>query len=156
MLVSLAQACLVGGFTWCLWKCFGQALVKSPLDNIPGPPRESFLYGESNEGTQADQFVTEAYSGNLRQMLERHAWPVYERLTETYPGIAKLAGPLGVRLLAALQCLYGGSPHARRPVCSMCSTLSRCTISSSRTRTSSNRLRGSSSKSCCGLDTKAH
>nr|BED42974.1 cytochrome P450 monooxygenase [Trametes versicolor] len=81
MLVSLSQACLVGGFTWCLWKCFGQALVKSPLDNIPGPPRESFLYG------------------NLRQMLERHAWPVYERLTETYPGIAKLAGPLGTRML---------------------------------------------------------
>lgn len=53
MLVSLAQACLVGVFTWLLWKCFGQAIVKSPLDNIPGPPSDSFLYGESNEGIDA-------------------------------------------------------------------------------------------------------
>ncbi|OJT06838.1 Cytochrome P450 3A9 [Trametes pubescens] len=38
-------------------------------------------------------------AGNLRQILERHAWPVYEHLTETYPGIVKLAGPLGTRML---------------------------------------------------------
>ncbi|EIW61094.1 cytochrome P450 [Trametes versicolor FP-101664 SS1] len=80
MLALLAQATVICSLCWIFWKFFRQVVVKSPLDNIPGPPRESF-------------------PGNLRQILDRHAWPVYEHLTEAYPGIAKLAGPLGTRML---------------------------------------------------------
>ncbi|KAI0628909.1 cytochrome P450 [Trametes polyzona] len=69
------------GIVWLFWKAFGHIFVKSPLDNIPGPPRESFLYG------------------SLKQMLDRHAWPLYTHLTDSYPGIVRLAGPLGHRIL---------------------------------------------------------
>ncbi|KAI0754297.1 cytochrome P450 [Daedaleopsis nitida] len=58
-----------------------QVFVKSPLDNIPGPPVHSFLYG------------------NLRQILDKDGWGFLQHLTESYPGVAKLSGPLGHRML---------------------------------------------------------
>ncbi|KAL1947082.1 hypothetical protein VTO73DRAFT_14043 [Trametes versicolor] len=81
MLGTIAQAVALSGVLWFLWKYCKQVFLKSPLDNIPGPPRDSFLYG------------------NLKQILHRHAWPVYDALTETYPGVLRLAGPLGHRIL---------------------------------------------------------
>ncbi|KAI0669354.1 cytochrome P450 [Trametes maxima] len=81
MLAPLLQGLAICGVSWFLWKYFRQVVVKSPLDNIPGPPPESFTWG------------------NLSQMLHRHAWPMYEYLTESYKGVVKLAGPLGHRML---------------------------------------------------------
>nr|BED42975.1 cytochrome P450 monooxygenase [Trametes versicolor] len=81
MLGTIAQAVALSGVLWFLWKYCKQAVLTSPLDNIPGPPRDSFLYG------------------NLKQILHRHAWPVYDALTEAYPGVLRLAGPLGHRIL---------------------------------------------------------
>lgn len=95
-LAALEQAALICGFSWLLWKYFRQVFIKSPLDNIPGPPRESLLFGEITEYGVTRCSVTDYLTGNLRQILERHAWPVYQHLTEAYPGIVKLAGPLGV------------------------------------------------------------
>ncbi|KAI0628892.1 cytochrome P450 [Trametes polyzona] len=66
---------------WLIWKYCKQAIMRSPLDNIPGPPSDSLLYG------------------NLRQILQRYAWPLYDHFTETYPGVVKLTGPLGHRML---------------------------------------------------------
>ncbi|KAI0648564.1 cytochrome P450 [Trametes meyenii] len=81
MLASLLQGLAICGASWFLWKYFRQIVVKSSLDNIPGPPSESFTWG------------------NLSQILDRHAWPMYEYLTESYKGVVKLAGPLGHRML---------------------------------------------------------
>ncbi|KAI0365140.1 cytochrome P450 [Pilatotrama ljubarskyi] len=78
---ALVQSAAVCVFAFVLWKYFRQLFVKSPLDNIPGPPSESFLYG------------------HLQQMLDRHAWPMYEYLTDSYKGVVRLAGPLGHRML---------------------------------------------------------
>ncbi|RPD69487.1 cytochrome P450 [Lentinus tigrinus ALCF2SS1-7] len=65
-----------------LWKSFKQLVVRSPLDNLPGPPSNSFAYG------------------NLRQLVSpAYGWGFVEHLTESYPGIARLRGPLGHRLL---------------------------------------------------------
>ncbi len=36
-------------------------------------------------------------SGNLKQLLDRNGWGFLSNLTESYPGVAKLYGPLGVR-----------------------------------------------------------
>ncbi|KAI0718779.1 cytochrome P450 [Cerioporus squamosus] len=67
---------------WLLWKYFRQVLLKSPLDNLPGPPAQSFL------------------SGNLKQLIAfRQGWQFLRTLTDSYPGIAKLHGPLGHRML---------------------------------------------------------
>ncbi|KAH9941852.1 cytochrome P450 [Epithele typhae] len=60
-----------------IWKIFGQFFIRSPLDNIPGPPRGEFLY----------------------VLHKSIGWGFIQNLTESYPGIAKLHGPLGHRML---------------------------------------------------------
>ena len=44
-----AQAALICGTSWVLWKLLRAFFVKSALDNLPGPPSPSFLYGELSE-----------------------------------------------------------------------------------------------------------
>ncbi|KAI0760700.1 cytochrome P450 [Fomes fomentarius] len=80
-LFSLFQATIIGAVTWFLWKYFRQIVVTSPLDNVPGPPSGSFLYG------------------NLRQVLHKSGWGFIQHLTDTYPGVVKLRGPFGHRML---------------------------------------------------------
>ena len=46
MIAALLQGAVICSVTWFFWKYFRQIFVKSPLDNLPGPPAESFLYGE--------------------------------------------------------------------------------------------------------------
>ncbi|KAI0718774.1 cytochrome P450 [Cerioporus squamosus] len=81
MISLLLQGAVICSASWLLWKYFRQLVVKSPLDNIPGPPPQSFLYG------------------NLTQLLDRNGWGFLSYLTDSYPGIAKLYGPLGRRML---------------------------------------------------------
>ncbi|KAH9885122.1 cytochrome P450 [Cubamyces lactineus] len=78
---TLLPGAVIGGVSWFLWKFFRHILCKSPLDNIPGPRSDGFLYG------------------NFMQMLDRHAAPMYDYLTDTYRGIVRLAAPLGHRSL---------------------------------------------------------
>ncbi|KAH9941860.1 cytochrome P450 [Epithele typhae] len=81
MLATIAQSTLICGVSYVLWKYFRQVFVRSPLDNVPGPAPESFKLG------------------NLGQLVNPNGWDFLEYLTESYPGIAKLAGPLGHRML---------------------------------------------------------
>ncbi|KAI0760494.1 cytochrome P450 [Fomes fomentarius] len=82
MLTILAQGLAICTLSWILWKYFRQILIGSPLDNIPGPPRAgSFLYG------------------NLRQILNEDGWDFIQDLTDSYPGVVRLSGPLGRRML---------------------------------------------------------
>ena len=46
MSILLLQGLAVCVALWVLWKYFRQIVVKSPLDNIPGPPTGSLLYGK--------------------------------------------------------------------------------------------------------------
>ena len=46
MISLLLQGTVICSVSWLLWKYFRQLVVKSPLDNIPGPSSHSFLYGE--------------------------------------------------------------------------------------------------------------
>ncbi|KAH9885121.1 cytochrome P450 [Cubamyces lactineus] len=77
----LAQGAIVCGIAWYFCRLFRQVFIKSPLDNIPGPPSEGFLYG------------------NLRQLLHRHGWPMYDHLLHSYKGTAKLSAPFGRPML---------------------------------------------------------
>ncbi|KAI0718780.1 cytochrome P450 [Cerioporus squamosus] len=81
MIALVLQGLAICSASWFLWKYFRQVVVKSPLDNIPGPPSGSFLYG------------------NYKQILDRNGWGFLSYLTDSYPGIAKLYGPLGRRIL---------------------------------------------------------
>ena len=46
-LISLAQIALLGVTAWFLWKGLRYLVVRSDIDNLPGPPVPSFLYGTS-------------------------------------------------------------------------------------------------------------
>ena len=37
------------GVSWALWRIFGRFIVRSPLDNIPGPPPTNWLKGGNKQ-----------------------------------------------------------------------------------------------------------
>ncbi|KAH9856530.1 cytochrome P450 [Lenzites betulinus] len=78
---SLGRAAAICGVTWLLWKFFRQWVVKSTLDNLPGPPSSSWLFG------------------NLCQILALDSLPFHEHLVDNYPGIVALCGPMGSKIL---------------------------------------------------------
>ena len=43
---SLLLLTVALGVLWVVWKAFFRFALKHPLDNIPGPPRESLIEGE--------------------------------------------------------------------------------------------------------------
>ena len=51
MLTFFLQAVLVYAIPYFLWKFLGQLFINSPLDNLPGPPSQSFLFGDFFESS---------------------------------------------------------------------------------------------------------
>jgi len=49
MLILLVKAIFLYAISWLLWQIFKQCIAKSPLDNIPGPPPESWWKGMDKE-----------------------------------------------------------------------------------------------------------
>ncbi|KAH8101263.1 cytochrome P450 [Cristinia sonorae] len=68
------------GGIWLLWRLAHYALVRSPLDNIPGPNPASWR------------------KGNLHHFSDRHGWRFLDRL-DTYNGVARVDGLFGDKLL---------------------------------------------------------
>ncbi|KAI0342141.1 cytochrome P450 [Trametopsis cervina] len=75
----LIPVALVGGTVWALWLAFRAYLLKSPLDNVPGPTRTSLT------------------QGNLGDLFNRYGWDYHDRIATQYPGVAKYHGPFGTR-----------------------------------------------------------
>ncbi len=46
MIELLGQVFVLGGAAWLLWKLLRPYVMRSTLDNLPGPPSQSFLYGK--------------------------------------------------------------------------------------------------------------
>ncbi|KAF8621413.1 hypothetical protein AX15_007825 [Amanita polypyramis BW_CC] len=69
------------GLSWILWKVFHRYIIKSPLDNVPGPPSNSF------------------WKGNLNQLFNVNAWDFHRRIGETYGGVARVNGMFSERVL---------------------------------------------------------
>ncbi|RPD54902.1 cytochrome P450 [Lentinus tigrinus ALCF2SS1-7] len=81
MLALLAQAAVICGTSWLLWKFVRQYVVKSDFDNLPGPPSPSFLYG------------------NLKQIYDKNGWAFHRELGEKYGPAVLLHGKFGRKLL---------------------------------------------------------
>ncbi|OJT04914.1 hypothetical protein TRAPUB_4294 [Trametes pubescens] len=64
-----------------LWLIFKRYLTKSPLDNLPGPPPTSLLFG------------------NMPDISHRQSWRQWEGIINTYGPVTKLHGLLGQRVL---------------------------------------------------------
>ncbi|OBZ67681.1 hypothetical protein A0H81_12357 [Grifola frondosa] len=58
-----------------------EIIFKSALDNIPGPPPQSF------------------WKGNTDQLFNRHAWSFHQELNEKYGSVVKLHSVVGQKLL---------------------------------------------------------
>ncbi|KIP02463.1 hypothetical protein PHLGIDRAFT_26577 [Phlebiopsis gigantea 11061_1 CR5-6] len=70
---------------WTLWTLLKSCVVRSPLDNIPGPSRTSF------------------WTGNIHDLFDRHGWRFHKRLGGEYgPTVVKVHGLMGVRWLLRL------------------------------------------------------
>ncbi|KAI0092453.1 cytochrome P450 [Irpex rosettiformis] len=79
MTTTLILAVPTIGALWLLWRVFGAYLQRSPLDNVPGPERTSFL------------------RGNISDIFDRHGWQYHDRLANEFPAVAKYHGPFGTR-----------------------------------------------------------
>lgn len=88
------------GVIWVLWKVFRGFLVKSPLDNIPGPTPTSWFKGRTPFCCHASPFLLIYYKciGNLAQLLSRGGWDFMDEMVQKYgPGVVKFQTVLGVR-----------------------------------------------------------
>ncbi|KZT01991.1 cytochrome P450 [Laetiporus sulphureus 93-53] len=88
MLLFSVEAALLLGLSFILWRSLQSIIVRSPLNNIPGPPRESFI------------------KGNFGQLYHRQAWDFHRRLWEKYGSVVKLY------MLFGAKCLYISDPKA--------------------------------------------
>lgn len=80
MVGTLLQATLICGATWLLWKVLRQFVVKSALDNLPGPPSASILLG------------------NLKQIYDKQGWAFHRQL-EQYGPVSVLHGKFGRKIV---------------------------------------------------------
>ena len=49
MLLAFAKGIALYGVSWVLWRIFGKFIVRSPLDNIPGPSSKNWLKGMNKQ-----------------------------------------------------------------------------------------------------------
>nr|BAK09468.1 cytochrome P450 [Postia placenta] len=76
--LGFALICLILGV---LGRIFVRVFVKSPLDNVPGPPALSFA------------------KGNIPQLYNRNGWGFIKDLSEKYGGVVKIHGTYGSKQL---------------------------------------------------------
>ncbi|KAF7365772.1 putative cytochrome P450 4d20 [Mycena venus] len=79
--VSAASSFAGIALAWVLWRVVLSLCTKSPLDNIPGPSRQSIL------------------TGNLRALLNRNGWDFHNKIVQQYGGVVRIDGPMQFKVL---------------------------------------------------------
>lgn len=104
MASSLVLALLVV-FSWVTWKLFRNYVVRSPLDNIPGPERTSFWIGGHSWFRPRAFLKSYILAGHVKNMFDRHGWDFLD-MVAAYGPVAKIYTALGVRIrFCAAYCL---------------------------------------------------
>ena len=105
MFSVLLQAVLICTSTWFLWKFFRQSVVKSNLDNIPGPASPSFWYGAYRGDVSLSSLrdahfnlCTPCSAGHVQKLRDKQGWAFHQELADKYPAVVRLAGTMGVRV----------------------------------------------------------
>lgn len=81
---------------WLAWKVLRLYLTRSPLDNVPGPPRASWLTGMC--GTSPGYLdIYPRLIGNLEQFFDLYDWQYIDDICDTYGPVVKVQGAFGVR-----------------------------------------------------------
>lgn len=95
IMLSSSWLVVFATLAWIIWRLFSRFLLKSPLDNIPGPPRSSILRGTAyNYGRASSQLMFP--TGNFGDLFNRHAWDFFDNISRAYGPVLKLHGALGV------------------------------------------------------------
>ncbi|KAF9043392.1 cytochrome P450 [Panaeolus papilionaceus] len=81
MQLTLLQYVQIAVASYAAWKILRRILVKSPLDDIPGPPPASRV------------------KGVIPQIFDANGWDFHRKIWETYGGVTKLHGGVGGTLL---------------------------------------------------------
>ncbi|KAL4242915.1 cytochrome P450 family protein [Abortiporus biennis] len=80
--LPIVQATLACGTLWVLWKLFRNYVLRSPLDNIPGPKSSSWL------------------TGNIKEFEDRKlGWDFREDLLNKWNSVVRMRGILGENIL---------------------------------------------------------
>ncbi|KAJ3559691.1 hypothetical protein NM688_g188 [Phlebia brevispora] len=74
MFLSVLQVLLIPAVSWVLWRILRPYVVRSSLDDIPGPPADSLIYG------------------NFKQLFDRHGWSFHDNMEDLYGPIVKIRG----------------------------------------------------------------
>ena len=84
---------------WLFWRIFRAYVVRSPLDNLPGPTRSSFLLGEHFFNITPRLYLTPprlVAAGNLTEFFSRDGWDFQDAIGEAHGAVVKFNGMLGV------------------------------------------------------------
>ncbi|KAJ7486822.1 cytochrome P450 [Mycena latifolia] len=77
MLLSIVKYALLLWLSYVVWNAFRRFFTRSMLDNIPGPPSDSFI------------------AGNLARLNGADSWDFHKTLEEDFNGVVKIHGLLG-------------------------------------------------------------
>ncbi|TFK40020.1 cytochrome P450 [Crucibulum laeve] len=77
MLLPILQLLAVGAFLWSSWRIVRHFLFQTDLDNIPGPPSQSFL------------------TGNFKRVFNPNAWSFHQEIAEKYGSVVKIKAMFG-------------------------------------------------------------
>lgn len=97
-MIPLAPVLVLAGALWLLWRVFRAYVLRSPLDNIPGPASVSFLKG-TYVMLLCCEIRSEMHSllGTIPALYNRHGWDYHDSLAKRYGQVFKFYGLLGVR-----------------------------------------------------------
>ena len=91
---------LVGGaatVTYTLWWVFGDYLLRSPLDNLPGPAPSLFTFGWSLLKLKKIALTCPcSVYLDVGEAAVRQAWKFWANHAKTYGGVSLIYGLLGV------------------------------------------------------------
>ncbi|KAK7676950.1 hypothetical protein QCA50_020068 [Cerrena zonata] len=81
IVMALLQVLASVSLVWLIWQVARNYLLKSPLDNIPGPKPSSWL------------------TGHINQLFDRHGWKFQDDIGENYGPVVKLQSLFGRKAL---------------------------------------------------------
>ncbi|KAI0676257.1 cytochrome P450 [Trametes maxima] len=77
----MGELLLICGLAWIFWRLLRPRVAGRVLDNLPGPPKQSLLYG------------------NLKQLYDKRGWKFHHELGDKYGPVVKLHGKFGRKML---------------------------------------------------------
>ena len=111
MAVSLGvQLGVVALALWVARSIYIRSTASSPLDNLPGPARNSYFFGMGPDVFYNDYCLMTLthvmLTGNLPQLFNRYAWGFHKEIIHKYGPVTAIWGLFGVRSFIRAEMTY--------------------------------------------------